>query len=382
MKIAIGIILVLHGLIHFMGFAKAFELADLAALSQPIGRPMGLVWLAAALLMLGAAAALFAGATWWWALAGVAVVTSQVAIFSAWSDARFGTIPNALLLAGVIWGFLADGPTSFHAEYLRSAERTLAAASPGPRVTDHDLAHLPTPVARYLRQAGVLGEPRVDAFRVRMTGHIRSGPSARWMPFTVEQTSSLSRPTRLFFMRASMLGVPFEAWHQFQDGKARMRVKVASLVSVVDVDGPTLTAAEVVTLFNDLCLLAPGGLIDPSIGWQALDPHTARATWTHAGHTIHADLAFNDRDELVGFVSDDRYALEPDGKSFTQARWSTPLGAYRSFDGHQLAGHGEARWHMPEGTYTYGRFEIRDVRYDPAPSAARSLPRIGQAARA
>jgi hypothetical protein len=38
-------LLLLHGLIHLMGFAKAFGYAELPQLTQPIPREWGLVWL-------------------------------------------------------------------------------------------------------------------------------------------------------------------------------------------------------------------------------------------------------------------------------------------------------------------------------------------------
>ena len=44
MRIALGVLLGLHGLIHLAGFAKAFALVDLATLTQSISRPVGLLW--------------------------------------------------------------------------------------------------------------------------------------------------------------------------------------------------------------------------------------------------------------------------------------------------------------------------------------------------
>jgi hypothetical protein len=41
-------IVAIHGLIHLMGFAKAFGLATFEQLRVPISQPLGLLWLAAA----------------------------------------------------------------------------------------------------------------------------------------------------------------------------------------------------------------------------------------------------------------------------------------------------------------------------------------------
>ncbi|MBK8259839.1 MAG: hypothetical protein IPK80_00655 [Nannocystis sp.] len=60
MRLLLAAFLVLHGLIHLMGFAKAFGYAQLPQLVLPISRMMGALWLTAALLLLAAAVALFA----------------------------------------------------------------------------------------------------------------------------------------------------------------------------------------------------------------------------------------------------------------------------------------------------------------------------------
>ena len=70
-----------------------------------------------------------------------------------------------------------------------------------------------------------------------------------------------------------------------------------------------MTQGETVTMFNDMCIMAPATLIDPAIDWEAVDAHTARARFTNAGHTIHAELSFNEAGELTNFVSDDRFQV-------------------------------------------------------------------------
>ena len=40
-------VMLAHGLIHLMGFTKAFGFADIEQLTQDISRPAGLFWLSA-----------------------------------------------------------------------------------------------------------------------------------------------------------------------------------------------------------------------------------------------------------------------------------------------------------------------------------------------
>ncbi len=43
-------IIFLHGLIHLMGFAKAFQYGQITQLTKDISKPAGALWLLAALL--------------------------------------------------------------------------------------------------------------------------------------------------------------------------------------------------------------------------------------------------------------------------------------------------------------------------------------------
>jgi hypothetical protein len=143
-----------------------------------------------------------------------------------------------------------------------------------------------------------------------------------------------------------------------------MKVRAAALVPVVDASGPEMNEGETVTMFNDMCVMAPATLIDAAIQWEAIDDRLARATFTNAGHTIRAELSFNASGELTNFWSDDRYQTAADGRTMTKARWSTPLRDYRRFGPVRLASVGEGRWHDASGDYAYIELTVDDVRYN------------------
>lgn len=359
--------LVVHGLIHLVGVAKAFGLARLPQLTQPVSPQLGLLWLAAATLFVAAAIALFVWPRWWWAIGAAAIAASTLAIVPSWSDARVGVVANLIALVGVGVGYLASGPPSLRAEYDSDVAALLArtdhTAIADP-ITDADLVTLPAPVQHYLRRAGVVGRPRVHNFRVSMHGRIRNGQRGRWMPFTAEQYNAVGEPRRLFYMTASMFMIPAQGYHRFVGPSATMRIRAAAIVPVVDVSGPEMDRSETVTLFNDMCVMAPATLIASSIEWEPIDATTVRARFTNAGRTIRADLVFNDGGELIDFRSDDRYLISSDGAAARLARWSTPLAGYRSFGPAHLASAGEGRWHEPEGDYAYIELTIDEVEYN------------------
>lgn len=367
MVIAFATLLVVHGLIHLLGVAKALGGAELPQLTQPISPGLGALWCVSTLLFLAAAVSLFIWPRGWWVIGAIAVVISMIVIVPSWTDAKVGALANAIVLVGIVFGFLSQGPFSLRAEYDRDLETHASAPAPPMPVTDADLADLPSPVQRYLRAAGVVGQPRVRNFRVRLHGRIRNGAEGRWMPFASNQYNVVNPPTRLFYLNASMFAIPVQGYHRYVGSSASMRVKAAALVPVATAMGTEMTQSETVTLFNDMCLMAPATLIDRAIEWEAVNAHTVRARFTTAGHTVQAELSFNEAGELTNFVSDDRYQTSTDGTSMRKLRWSTPVAGYRTYGAVRLPAGGEGRWHEPEGEYAYIDLTIDDVQYNVRP---------------
>jgi hypothetical protein len=107
--------LFVHGLIHLLGVAKAWRLAELPQLSQPISPMLGWLWLAASLLFGATAVCLLAYPRWWWLIGVFAVGISMIVIVPSWADAKFGAVANAIVLAALIVAFLTHEPTSLGA---------------------------------------------------------------------------------------------------------------------------------------------------------------------------------------------------------------------------------------------------------------------------
>ena len=370
MTVVFAAFLVIHGLIHVMGFAKAFGYADLPGLTVPISRGLGVAWLIAASLFVAAAVLVLTRPRIWWMVAALAVVLSMAVIVPSWRDARYGALANLVALTGVAFGVLAFGPTSLRAAYDRDVHDALRDDRRGRMVTEADLVALPPPVQHYLRRAGVVGQPMVTRFRARMHGRIRSAPDAAWMPFTAEQYNVFGpQPSRLFYMTARRAGVPIQGYHRFIGDSASMVVKAAALVPVVDMRGEVMTRSETVTLFNDMCVMAPATLLDARVRWPAGgtardgDRTVVPATFTHLGRTVSARLSFDAEGRLIDFVSDDRSAAAADGHSARQLRWSTPLRDERAFGSARLMSAGAAHWHEQGVAWPYIELTLDEVAY-------------------
>ncbi len=364
MKYILSILLIVHGLIHHMGFVQAYGLAQSLLIKAFIPRPVGLVWLATALLLVASGIVLAVGMHWWWLPAAIGVVISQILIISAWSDAKAGTIANAILLLPIVVTALSLAPWNFRAAYNRDvAARLNQQPADIKLLAEADLAHLPPAVRRYLEFANVVNQPQVWNYWLRFKGEFRLDPGKNWMPTTAYQLNFTDSPARFFLMDASMFGIPMTAFHRNVEGQATFQVKLASLLKVADAYGPEMNQSETVTLLNDMFFLAPASLIDPRIRWEELDPLTVRATFTNAGNTVTALVPFDNSGALVNFVSDDRY-MTSSGKTYELHRWSTPVREWKEFDGRRLPAVIETVWDLSGEEFVYGRFELIEVQYN------------------
>lgn len=238
-----------------------------------------------------------------------------------------------------------------------------ARSKPGAIVREADLAPLPELLQKYLRRAHVVGRRRARAMHVTWSAQMKPAPDADFMDATVEQTSFFFPNERHFLMSASRKGVPFLGLHRYVGAHATMQIRLFGLLPIVDARGPEMDQSETVTLFNDMCVLAPSTLLDADVTWEVLDEGALRGTFTNEGHTIRADLLFDADGDLVNFVSNDRY-LSADGKKYERYPWSTPLRAYRDFGVARIASRGDAIWKMPAGDFRYGTFDVEALDYE------------------
>lgn len=357
------LIIIFHGLIHLLGFTKAFNLAAVSQLHQNISKTNGTLWLIAAILFVAAALLFLLKNSSWWIVAAPAIIISQYLIITSWQDAKFGTIANLIILLAAIIDY---GAWSFNNKYESEVRAGLqqTSATPVALLTEADLQPLPEPVQKYLRYSGALNKPKVSHFKVEFEGQIRKDEQSEWMPFTSVQYNFMDAASRLFFMRATMKGLPVAGFHCFKNGDAFMDIRLFSLFKVQYQTGKEMGIAETVTFFNDMCCMAPATLIDKRITWLETTGNTVKATLTNNGITISAWLYFNDAGALVNFISDDRYAAG-DGNTMKKLRWSTPLKDYKTLNGNRLAGYAETIYNYPEGDLCYGRFMLADVEYNP-----------------
>lgn len=359
MRNAFILLIVIHALIHLLGFFKAFNLFDIKQLSQVESRTSGLLWLLTTLLFIVLAIMLLAKYNHWWLIGCIAVLISQILIITVWNDAKFGTIFNLIILTVSLYGLANQ---SFAGRYERDVINNFSQKNyyDTSVITEKDIEHMPESLKKYLRFTGSIGRPKVNNFKVEFSGNIRKNDQSEWMPFNSQQYNFIAIPSRLFFMRAVMKYLPVAGYHSYFNGKAIMDIRLFSLIKVQYAEGRDMDVAETVTFFNDMCCMAPPTLIDRRISWREIETNIVEARFTHNDITITAELHFNEQGQLINFISNDRFNFDA-GKRLS---WSTPLKDYKEFNGYKLAGYAEAIYSYPDKELCYGTFKTVSVEYN------------------
>lgn len=230
-------------------------------------------------------------------------------------------------------------------------------------LTEADIQSLPAIVRKYILRSGAVGREKVVNFRVEFTGGIRSKSSDEFMALRSEQYNFTNRPTRLFYIVAKKKGIPAIGIHLYKNRTALMLIKLFGLFTIVNAKGMEMDQAETVTVFNDMCFMAPGSLTDSNIEWQDVDSLTVNAKFTNGNITVTATLFFNEEGELVNFLSNDRFEAA-DGKNFVSYPWLTPVTGYTDINGYHLPSGARLIYKHPDEDFCYGEFTLKSIEYN------------------
>ncbi len=347
-------IIFIHGIIHFIGLAKAFNYGKITQITVLISKPIGIVWLSTALLFTATTILFLLKKDTWLVVGLLSVMLSQILIFTVWKDAKFGTIANIIILVAIVLNY---GSYYFEKAYQKDVAENLQRTNSlkTDLLLESDIQNLPEPVQLYLKYVGVINKPKVKNMRITFSGQMRE-KGKDFFPFTCEQYSFFDEPTRLFFMKAKMKGIAVLGYHRYTNASASMDIRLFGLFNVVHKSGKDMDKFETVTLFNDMCIMAPSTLIDKRISWQAINDYSSKATFTNHSIEISAVLYFNKIGQLIDFISTDR--------DINQYPFSTPIRNYKNTNGFNIMTYGETIWHYPDGKFTYGKFNLKDIEYN------------------
>ncbi len=352
-------IVLAHGLIHLLGFVKAYNLANVNQLAQPIEKSTGLFWLLAAILFMLTAGLLIAHKDAWWMVAIPALLLSQWLIGMHWQDAKFGTIANVIIALGVLLGYADWNFKAMVNKELKEFQPTSLAAPKW--VTPESVKPLPAIVQKWLYRSQAVGKEDVQVVRLMQKGEMKTQPDGRWIPFGAEQYNTLVNPGFIWQTRIQMMPlVSVVGRDKYIQGHGNMLIKALGLFPVADAKGPAIDQGSLLRNLAEICWF-PAAALREYIQWEPLDSLSAKATMTNGGISASGIFRFTPAGDMESFEAK-RYYDRKEGATLED--WLVTMKGYKVFNGVRIGHQSEVTWKLKTGDYTWLKLEITEIHYN------------------
>lgn len=361
MKYFIALILFLHGLIHVLGFIKAFSWAEINTLSIPINKTSGIFWLISVVLFTAFVVGFLSDYTYTWLIGFAAVLISQILIITCWSDAKFGSLPNLLVLLLSISSYghysferlISHDTSSIMRHVNNNSDKVL---------TEADIQHLPVAVKNWLMHCGALGKPCIRAGKVIQTAQLKMKPEQKkWYQARAVQYSVMETPAFIWSVNVKMNPlIQFVGRDIFSEGKGEMLIKLNSLFSIVDKKGDGLNEGSLQRFLGELVWF-PSLATSKYIQWEHINDTTALASMEYNGTTGSGTFYFNSEGDFIRF-STLRFMGNADNG--IRREWILNVEQYKEFEGIKVPSKMTATWALDSGMWTWLMLEIDDIQYN------------------
>ena len=361
MRIALIILIGIHGIIHLFGFFKAFGLSEFQAISQPISKTYGILWILTFLLFAISVMLILVHSNYWWVSVLLAVIISQFLIFNYWSDAKYGTIANLMILFAAIIGY-----ETFHFTDRINRERISqfqhAPLKNQELVTEKALIGLPPIIQLWLTNSGIIGKKRITNVHLVQELQLKMKPEQEgWYNAKAEQYFTIEPPAFIWNINADMnFKLSVVGRDKFEDGKGEMIIKLLSLIPVVNAKNDEKIDQATLQRYLAEIVWFPSAALNQHIKWEALDDFSAMATMKYKG-TKGSGLFYFDKDgNFQKFVAM-RY---PDSKAKEPVEWTVTAKKIEKRNGIKIPIECEASWELEKGNWTWLKLKITDIQYD------------------
>jgi len=361
MKIIFLLILLIHGLIHLLGFLKAFQFAEISQLTQNISETSGLVWLTAIIIFLFASIQFIMKIEWWWLSAFLGILISQILIIIFWQDAKFGTIPNVIILLVAIiafanWNF--NRMTSHEISNLYSQNKNVEKST----ITPKNLSILPIPVQKWLSKSGIVGKDKISFVRLKQKALMKMKPEQEdWAEATAEQYFTIENPA--FIWKVKMKMKPFfniVGRDLFINGKGRMTIKLLSLINVVDAAGEKIDTGTIQRFLGEMVWF-PSAALSPYITWEPIDSLSARATTHYKGTVDSGIFYFNEQGDFIRYSA---FRYMGNELNAERKKWTITANKVKEMNGIRIPVEMEATWELDSGDWNWLKLEISEIEYN------------------
>jgi len=361
MRIALIILIGIHGIIHLFGFLKAFGISEFNAISQPISKAFGLIWLLTFVVYAITMTLLIFQSNLWWFCGFLAVIASQVLIFNYWSDAKFGTIANLIILVAVI---IAYSNFNFKNKIVEERKKLFerSQAVNEKVITKETISELPSIVQKWLINSGTIGKKPITNVHLTQELQLKLNPDQEnWNNGKAEQYFTINPPAFNWNINTQMNSI-FEVTgrDKFENGSGEMTIKLLSLIPVANAKNHEKVNQASLQRYLAETVWFPSASLNPYITWEPLGENSSKATMEFKGVKGSGEFHFDVKGNFEKFVAmryQDINAEEP-------TEWTVIATKTEERNGIKIPVECEANWKLESGKWTWLKLKITDIQYN------------------
>lgn len=361
MRFLIASIIGIQAALHIHYFLHSIGVRySVLAITSPVSKAFGMVWLVTAVLLLLAVVLILARVSFWWMFAFIAIVLSQLLIIYCWKEFWWGTLLNLVILIPVIISFFAF---QFDRMVQSEVEKMYAEADfSSERLSVSDLAALPSIVQKWLQKSGVMGQPIVASVYLEQQLEMQMDPEkANWIKGKARQHFTTDPPAFNWSVNLEMNPLmPVAGRDKFLHGKGEMTIRLFSLIPVVNARSEQKLNEATLQRYLAEMVWFPSAALSPHVKWKTVDDCSASATMDINGTSASGVFHFDESGRFTKFVAM-RYK---DVSDSAPREWTVVATRSDTIKERFIPVDCEVKWKLDSGDWTWLKLTITDIEYN------------------
>lgn len=361
MRIVLTILIGIHGIIHLFGFLKAFGITEFKAISQPISKPFGVIWLIAFILLTASAILFLRQYKYWWVMGILTVFLSQFLIIIYWNDAKLGTILNLIILSSTIVTY-----STFSFKNKVNAEITQmfidSKVSQKNIVSEQMILNLPPIIQKWLLNIGMVGKENIKSVFLKQDLQMLMKPEQNvWSNAKAEQYFTTEPPAFNWLVSLKMNPlINVVGRDKFENGKGEMTIKLFSLIPVLNARNNKKVNQATLQRYLAEIVWLPSAALSPYITWDSIDDNSVNATMTYNETKGSGAFHFDKNGNFKKFVAM-RYK---DTNDTEPTEWTVTATKTEVRNGLKIPVESRADWKLENDDWTWLKLKITSIKYN------------------
>lgn len=230
-------------------------------------------------------------------------------------------------------------------------------------LAENDIITLPKPVANWLRQCGVLGNPFIHVAKLTQSLSMQMKPGQlKWLSGQAVQYTTIDKPGFIWSVRVRVNRLlHFVGRDKFEDGRGEMLIRLNGWLKIVDAKGPKIDEGALQRFLGEMVWF-PSMALSPYISWKLIDDSTAEANMRHQGTEGSGRFSFNEGGDVIRYTAQ-RY--KDNSANAKRYEWIMEIEDYKVFEGIRVPSLLRSTWRLDEGDWTWLKMELTDIQYNP-----------------